>query len=359
MTVHHTPPGMLTLPSPSLSYLRPPCKAADRIFLWRGVNTPPSSTIDNPIIRHIASIASRASLRDTANYGSGLRKFHLFCDIFSVPESDRLPASFELLHSFALWAVTDPEPGDPILSTNSSIPFEPVSVGIARKYLSAIRAWHIAQGWPPPLSDSHHKRINWSLRGLENLHGSRRKPLRPPITIVMLTALKATLVWSDPFDACIWAMASCAFFGMMHFGEVSVTSRSTFAPSRHLTRAHAFFGHDLQDSPYACLDLPSAKTARAGEIQSVFLNEQGNLCPLAALHNLAQVVPALAGDPLFSWRDRSGDIRPMSKVRALERINSILTAWGWGTTFGHSFRIGGASFYLAKKVDPEIVRIAG
>jgi hypothetical protein len=138
MTVHHTPPGMLTLPSPSLSYLRPPCKAADHIFLWRGINTPPSSTIDNPIIRHIASIANRASLRDTANYGSGLRKFHLFCDIFSVPESDRLPASFELLHSFALWAVTDPEPGDPILSTSSSIPFEPVSVGVARKYLSAI-----------------------------------------------------------------------------------------------------------------------------------------------------------------------------------------------------------------------------
>ncbi|KAG2031172.1 hypothetical protein BDR03DRAFT_807940, partial [Suillus americanus] len=40
-------------------------------------------------------------------------------------------------------------------------------------------------------------------------------------------------------------------------------------------------------------------------------------------------------------------------------INSILVAWGWGTTFGHSFRIGGASFYLAKKINPEIVRIAG
>ncbi|KAG1758669.1 hypothetical protein EDD22DRAFT_783599, partial [Suillus occidentalis] len=40
-------------------------------------------------------------------------------------------------------------------------------------------------------------------------------------------------------------------------------------------------------------------------------------------------------------------------------INSILIGRGWGTSFGHSFRIGGASFYLTKKVDPEIVRIAG
>ncbi|KAG1865647.1 hypothetical protein C8R48DRAFT_705530 [Suillus tomentosus] len=175
----------------------------------------------------------------------------------------------------------------------------------------------------------------------------------------MLTALKATLVLSDPFDACVWAMAACAFFGMMRFGEVSVASRAAFSPSKHLTRADAFFDCDLRCKPYARLDLPSAKTARPGEKQSVFLNEQGDLCPLAALHNLASVVPALASDPLFSWRDSKGDVRPMAKVRAIERINSILVAWGWGTTFGHSFRIGGASFYLAKKVDPEIVRIAG
>jgi len=49
----------------------------------------------------------------------------------------------------------------------------------------------------------------------------------------------------------------------------------------------------------------------------------------------------------------------MVKARAIERINNILSAWGWGTTFGHSFRIGGASFYLANKVDSEVVRIAG
>lgn len=355
----HSSPAAYTLTELSSSHLRPPCKAPERIFLWRGVTDPPLSTINHPIIRHIADLANRASLRDTAGYGAGLRKYHLFCDIFSVPERDRLPASFELLHSFALWAVSDPDPKDPILSAPSDIRFEPVSVGVARKYLSAVRAWHIAQGWPPPLSDSHHSRINWSLRGLENMHGGRRKPLRPPVTLAMLTALKATLSLSDSFDACIWAMASCAFFGMMRFGEVSVTSRAAFRPSKHLTRAHAFFGVDMRGSPYARLDLPSAKTARIGEIQSVFLNEQGSLCPLAALHNLAQIVPALSDDPLFSWRDSKGDIRPMAKIRALERINSILMAWGWGTTFGHSFRIGGASFYLAKKVEPEIVRIAG
>lgn len=175
----------------------------------------------------------------------------------------------------------------------------------------------------------------------------------------MLVALKATLDLSDPFDACIWAMSSCAFYGMMRFGEVSVASRSAFDGSLHLKRRDVQFGSDLHSQPYAKLSLPSAKTAKPGEVQQVFVNEQGDSCPLEALRNLAAIVPASADDPLFSWRDRNGDIRPMTKNAALKRVNAIFLAWGWGTAYGHSFRIGGASYFLAKKVDPEIVRLAG
>ncbi|KIM72054.1 hypothetical protein PILCRDRAFT_16480 [Piloderma croceum F 1598] len=164
---------------------------------------------------------------------------------------------------------------------------------------------------------------------------------------------------SDPFEACVWAMALCAFWGMMRFGEVSVVSRNTFDKAKHLTQKDAHFGFDLDRKPYAHLDLPSSKTARPGEIQSVFLVPQEDLYPLEALHNLARVVPAGPDDPLFSWRDRCGDIQPMVKSKAINHINSVIIAWGWGATFGHSFRIGGASYYLAQKVDSKIVRITG
>jgi hypothetical protein len=325
--------------------------------MWRGVNEAPASTINNSTIQLLAALASRASLRDTSSYGSGLRKFHIFCDVFSIPESDRLPASFPLLHSFALWAATDPSMLDAGIA--DGVPFEPVSVSVVRKYLAAIRAWHIAQGWPPPLSNDDQDRINWSLRGLENLQGSRRRPLRPPITIGMLHALRAALNLNDPFEACVWAMALCAFWGMMRFGEVSVTTRNAFDKAKHLTRRDAHFGFDLDRKPYARLDLPSSKTAKPGEVQSVFLVPQDGLCPLEALQNLARVVPAGPEDPLFSWRDKHGNIRPMVKSKAITHINTIIGARGWGTAFGHSFRISGASFYLSQKVDPEIVRIAG
>ncbi|KAH7923642.1 hypothetical protein BV22DRAFT_979521, partial [Leucogyrophana mollusca] len=61
----------------------------------------------------------------------------------------------------------------------------------------------------------------------------------------------------------------------------------------------------------------------------------------------------------FSWRDRAGNVHPMVKACALERINHMFVAWGWGTSFGYYFRIGGAAFYLAQKLDPEIMRLGG
>ena len=68
-------------------------------------------------------------------------------------------------------------------------------------------------------------------------------------------ALHASLNIDEPFDACILAMVLCAFWGMMHFGEVSVTSRGAFDMVKHLTRKDAHFGFDLDGKPYAHLDL--------------------------------------------------------------------------------------------------------
>ena len=49
----------------------------------------------------------------------------------------------------------------------------------------------------------------------------------------------------------------------------------------------------------------------------------------------------------------------MAKPRFMERVNSILAGRGTQRIYSHSFRIGGASFYMANKVNPEVVRIAG
>ncbi|KAF8230786.1 hypothetical protein L208DRAFT_1280111 [Tricholoma matsutake] len=179
------------------------------------------------------------------------------------------------------------------------------------------------------------------------------------LNIDMLQSLQATLKLDDPFEACVWPMASCVFWGMMRFSEVSVTACNAFDPAKHLTCGDALFSYDLDSKLYVRLNLPSAKTAKPRETQSIYMVSQDGLCPLEALQNLSRVVPADKSAPLFLWQDKTGTIHPMVKTTAINHINSILKAWDWGTTFGHSFRISGASFYLSQKVDPKIIRLAG
>jgi hypothetical protein len=90
------------------------------------------------------------------------------------------------------------------------------------------------------------------------------------MTITILQALKATLNCLEAFGACIWAMVSCAFWGMMHFGEVSVSSRSTFDGTKHLKHCDPIMAQDMDGKPYAQLDLPAAKPTQPGKTQSVF-----------------------------------------------------------------------------------------
>ncbi|KAF8961282.1 hypothetical protein BDZ97DRAFT_1664423 [Flammula alnicola] len=242
-----------------------------------------------PTATTLARLAILASFKDPTSYGSSLRKFHIFCDVFSIPEIARPPASTELVYSFLL-CVSDPDTEKPIYRDGTI--FESVSIATARKYMSAIRAWHIAQDWPPPLSESSNAIILAGIRGMENIqaaNGQRRRPPRPPVTIVMMYTLRAVLNLADPFDACLWAQCTCAFFGLMRFGEASVKSRAAFDKAKHLTRQDLFFGTDLNGTPCARLHLPSAKTAKAGETQDVFLVEEEGLCTIAALHNLIRL----------------------------------------------------------------------
>ena len=235
-----------------------------------------------------------------------------------------------------------------------------VAVSTAHHYLSAIRAWHLVQGWEAPLSEKQRELINFSLKGVSKAQAeNHKKPIRPPVTASMLRLVKDSLNLNSPFDACVWAIAACAFWGLMRLGEAMVKSKPDFRASKDLTRGDATEARDSRGRRYVRLDLPSAKTAKPGKKQSVWLIPQGELCPLKALHNLCRVVPALKEHPLFSWSDTSGSVRPMAKTRFMERFNNILVSKSVSRVYGHSFRIGGASHYLANGVNPEIVQLQG
>ncbi|KZT20318.1 hypothetical protein NEOLEDRAFT_1075887 [Neolentinus lepideus HHB14362 ss-1] len=90
---------------------------------------------------------------------------------------------------------------------------------------------------------------------MANIQQSKQShPPRPPVTLPMLTAIKNTLHQDDPFDACIWAICACctcAFWGMMQFGEVTVPSQNAFHGSHHLKCSDSVFALDLDGHLYA------------------------------------------------------------------------------------------------------------
>lgn len=147
------------------------------------------------------------------------------------------PASFTLFHSFALCAITDPSRLSPEVADGA--PFRPISVSIVRKYLVAVWAWHIAKGWPLPLSEDDQDHINC---GIENIQGNWKCSLCPPITISMLQVICSSLNLEDSLETCFWAMAAGAVWKMMCFSEVSVAKCNTFSGVKYLTHKDAHFG---------------------------------------------------------------------------------------------------------------------
>lgn len=160
------------------------------------VTTPPLSVIPHPVLLHVLDIDKRTRLSDTASYGSALRKFYVFCDTFSILESDCLSASFALLHSFALWVAADPDPRKLAfrmvhhLNRYQSMSSTSIYLGFALFMSSK------ASVLPSPrriARSSNFRCVVWQLRT-----GRRKRPLRPPITLLMLWALRSELNSSIP-----------------------------------------------------------------------------------------------------------------------------------------------------------------
>ena len=71
-----------------------------------------------------------------------------------------------------------------------------------------------------------------------NKEGSRHKrPLRAPVSIEHLLALRRAITLSNYFHAAVWVVALVTFFGCRRLGETTVNSVSSFDSSLHVLRS--------------------------------------------------------------------------------------------------------------------------
>ncbi|TDL22880.1 hypothetical protein BD410DRAFT_699010, partial [Rickenella mellea] len=271
-----------------------------------------------------------------ASYASALKHFSEFCDKENVPHSCRLPASEFLLCVFA---------------ASFAGSFARSSV---QNLISAVRAWHILEGaeWLGGI------RLTYVLNGIHSLAPpSASRPPRIPVTRAMLVSLHDRLSLSNPFDACVLACATVAFWSQSRLGELLSHSRNSF----HLNKIPCCtnLGPPSTINGSRSLRYPWTKTKKSDGDSVLITRQIGPSDPIAALENHLNINSPDAHIPLFSYHSSSNTVLFLTKADLLSRCNAIWVAARHPSCSGHAFRIGGTTELLLSGVPPDIVKAMG
>ena len=330
----------------SPSHLRPPVSAANRLRAWttpyarqqRTIleTTLPSALVDQAYhtVHDSLAPASRSS------YGAGLLRFTQFCDLWSIDEHDRMPASAALLTAFVSQAVGA------------------YSGKTIKSWLAGLRSWHIVNRAP------WHGDDEWvslaRVRGNKQGTGFKR-PLRAPVSLEHLRVLRTNLDITTPFHAAIWATALTTFFGCRRLGETTVKTLGNFSPLFHVTRTTIVSFRQLSNgSTSASIRIPWTKTTKYEGAVIILTSRDDELCPVTALRNHLTInnnTPSSMS--FFAYHNPDGSFSHMLRAHFLGFVSRIWQQSSLDHVLGHSFRIGGAVVLLLAGVPPEVVAATG
>ncbi len=250
-----------------------------------------------------------------------------------------MPASYLLLAAFVADASVTHTPGKTIST-----------------WMSGLRAWHEINS------------VEWfggdefvvHIKTAAAKHGTRSShPKRRPVTLEHLFALQNGLRLSNSFDAAVWAVALCAFWGCCRLGELTIPSRNAFDKHLHVAKSvNISFRRHLGGASSAQFHIPWAKMERHEGADLIFTSRE-DLCPVTALQAHLKINKDVPGDaPLFAYKTADA-WAPMVKDWFLKRCRAIWEPLNLEFIHGHSFRPGGATELLLAGVPPETVAKQG
>jgi hypothetical protein len=146
-----------------------------------------------------------------------------------------------------------------------------------------------------------------------------------------------------------------AFFAQLRLGELVHPKQDikSFCHSTHSTAA------DLDARQGYKLHIPYTK-ANKTRGDTVGIPEHSSTADATHAIRVHCVVNRIsASTPLCSYLNQKGSRLLLTRNRVLSRINGILEAGGYDFITGHSFRVGGTSFYLLSGVAPDVVKSMG
>ena len=260
--------------APSLevsSCFRPSVRAADRLLAW---TTPFSqqqrisleSTLPPALVERAYQVVHSSLAPATCStYGAGLLRFNQFCDSWKINEQDRMPASAALLSAFV---------------SQCTGAYSGKTVG---SWLSGIRSWHILNR-APWYGDDEWVRL---ARITANKQGTAfKRPLRAPVSLEHLRALRDVLDLTNSFHAAVWATATSTFFGCRRLGETTVKTSGGFDTCFHATRSVPVSRRILPNGSISIsFRVPWTKTTKEEGATIILTSRDDDLCPVRSLIN--------------------------------------------------------------------------
>ena len=154
---------------------------------------PPNSTVSLELQGRVKAVTLQGWADSTHTmYSTGLLIYHVFCNHSEIPEVDHALTSAMLISSFI-----------------SMLMGSLLSKAI-RNYIYGIRAWHTLHGLPWAL---HEDQIVTMLKGAAKLTPLAIKQDQcKPVTIQMMTLIKAKLNQTDPFNLAFFACLTTIFY---------------------------------------------------------------------------------------------------------------------------------------------------
>jgi hypothetical protein len=225
--------------------------------------------------------------------------------------------------------------------------------------MSALHHWHDINGqtW----HGSEHFPLKVCHAATSSLPSSSTLPPRPPVLPAHLLALWHNLDFNDTFDSAVSAVATCAFWGVCHLGEITVPSIASFNATIHVTQTPGvtFLTSGPTATHSAKFHVPWTKTTKFLGADICITAISNDSCPVLAMeHHLLSNMGLPPSSHLFAYRTASGCL-PMMKKAFTERCAEVFMHAGLPAIYGHSFQIGGATEHLQQGLSIDLLKIQG
>ena len=178
-----------------------------------------------------------------ATYGTGLLKFHIYCDTSQIPEIHRTPCITALLAGFIT-----------ILSGQHS------KTTIAN-FIAAVKAWNLVNSLPHDIDNAT---IHKLLRGpgrIQPLPLHRQQPITTHMIQRILVNLDISKHEQAGGDGCLTTVLwTCA-----RLGEFTTPTIKAFDPRIHVTVNSISFQQDRYSNKVTVFRVPRTKCSESGE----------------------------------------------------------------------------------------------